>query len=187
VSRLDAGSCRCSADTERDVAVSGGRCGDSARNDAGGSKATTKRAARGAPKNAWRCTKKLDSPGGAPYHTPIQVCARSVGAAGALKGQRGSFGRQPSLAPPPRGVAHGVPYYSVFPRPCVHLFLCPYPCWLFPRRCMDTFPRGEKPAHVLLKGYKFSHLMTHLHLLWCCLLYQLVLPSPLIWSLFDGM
>src|SRR5437870_1396747 len=70
--------------------------------------------------------KKLDSPGVAPYHTPMHGGTRSLGAAGALKGQRGSFGRQPSLAPPPRGVAHGVPYYSVFPLPCVHLFL--YPC-----------------------------------------------------------
>ena len=50
MSRLDAGSCRGSADTEIDVAVSGGRCGESARNDAGGSKATTRLVACGVKK-----------------------------------------------------------------------------------------------------------------------------------------
>ena len=55
--------------------------GDSASNDAGGNKTATQLTARGAPKNAWRGTKKLDSLGVAPYHTPIQVRARSLGTA----------------------------------------------------------------------------------------------------------
>ena len=74
-------------------------------------------------KNWWRRTKKLDSPGVALYHTPIQVCPRSVGAAGALKGQRGSFGRQPSLAPLHEAllmVCHIIVYFHAH----VSIFFC---------------------------------------------------------------
>src|SRR5437016_10595005 len=43
--------------------------------------------------------KKLDSPCVPHVPYPSQACARRTGAAGVLKGQRGSFGRQPTLAP----------------------------------------------------------------------------------------
>ncbi len=45
----------------------------------------------------------------------------------ALKGQRGSFGRQPSLAPSPRGVCSWRAYYSVFPPPYVTSFFVSAP------------------------------------------------------------
>ena len=69
-------------DAETPHAGSGSRYGDSARHEAGGSTATPRRSAYGAPKNAGQCTKRLDSPHGAPYHTRMHggadsMCSRS--------------------------------------------------------------------------------------------------------------
>ena len=97
-------------------------------------------------KNARRRIKKLDSPGRAPYHTPMHGGARSLGAAGATEGPARQLWPA-TLASPPlhEAYAHGVTYYSVFPPPCVHLFLCPCTSLLLPHLSMDTFPAGEKP------------------------------------------
>src|SRR5215471_9278828 len=62
------------------------------------------RAARGARKNAWRCIKTLTLRARLPTILPYTVVSEAWVPPELLKGQRGSFGRQPSLAPPPRGV-----------------------------------------------------------------------------------
>ena len=109
------------------------------RNDAGGSTATTRLLARGAPKNAGCCTKKLDSPGGAPYHSCIQGGACSIGAAGATEGPARQLWPATLASPPPRGVCswcaliieyfhHRVPIFFCV---CIHHNCCLVRAWIF--------------------------------------------------------
>ena len=65
-------------------------------------------AARGAQKNAWWCTKTLTLRARLPTILPYTAVSEAWVLPELLKGQRGSFGRQPSLAPLHEAYAHGV-------------------------------------------------------------------------------
>ena len=80
-------------------------------------------AAGGAPKMRGIAQKDLTLHAWLPTILPCIAGTRSPGTAGALKGQRGSFGRQPSLAPLHEAYAHGVTYYSISIMVCASFFV----------------------------------------------------------------
>jgi len=98
-----------------------------------GKKVPVTRAARGARKNAGRCTKTLTLQARLPTILPYTVVSEAWVPPELLKGQRGSFGRQPSLAPPPRGVCSWWVTSIVYFPSCVSIFFCvrtPHDCGL---------------------------------------------------------
>jgi len=130
------------------------------KKEAGGSTVPTKHTARGRQKMRGAPQKSLTLRAWLPTILPILGSARSWVQLEPLKGQRGSFGRQPSLAPPPRGVSSWRAYYSVFPRRYVHLFLCFHTAWVLLLLHLEPFPGGEQLGDGRHKGYKVSRLMS---------------------------
>jgi hypothetical protein len=115
----------------------------------------------------WDGNKKLDSLCLNPYHTPCIAVPEAWVQLEPLKGQRGSFGRQPSLAPSSmRRMLMAAAHYSIFPASYVTSFFVSSPSIIASSPVEELLHAGEPPVDLCNKGYKLLGLMMSRHLPW---------------------